>query len=443
MSRHNRNLLSGIVALSVVVRILAAFYLGDTLQGLPGIADQYSYHTLAERVVEGHGFTFGELWWPLTRAGEPTAHWSYLYTLYLAGVYSLFGATPIAARLIQVIIVGILQPILTFQLGRLAFDERVGLAAAGWSAIYIYFVYYAAALMTEAFYITAILAGLYIVIRAMQSMDPQGRLGAHSRFKSISPWVAWLGITLGVAILLRQVMLLILPILFLWVFWWKKWQSTPFILGVLAVVGIMILPITLFNLTRFEEFVLLNTNAGFAFFWANHPIYGSQFIPILPTRMSSYANLIPAELRHLGEAALDRALLQRGFQFVIEDPIRYVQLTVSRIPVLFQVLPSTDSSALSNISRVMSFGLLLPFTLIGLVQSALDWGHATVEQKRIRVMLLGFTTAYVMIHLLSWALIRYRLPVDAVMILFASVGLFTVIGWWSRKTSQDAPAPSV
>ncbi|MEM8861308.1 MAG: hypothetical protein AAGD96_23540, partial [Chloroflexota bacterium] len=67
-----------ILAVSVLLRLGSAFYLGNEVSLLPGIYDQISYHSLAIRVIDGHGFTFGVPWWPVTQAGEPTAHWSYL-----------------------------------------------------------------------------------------------------------------------------------------------------------------------------------------------------------------------------------------------------------------------------------------------------------------------------------------------------------------------------
>ena len=133
--KDQTRILGGIIVLSVVLRILAALYLGDPVVDLPGTADQVSYHNLALRVMGGHGFTFGESWWPMTPAGEPTAHWSFLYTFYLVAVYSLFGGHSLAARLIQAVLVGVLHPYLTFLIGKRVFSAKVGLWAAGLTAL--------------------------------------------------------------------------------------------------------------------------------------------------------------------------------------------------------------------------------------------------------------------------------------------------------------------
>ncbi len=69
-----RSALITILVFSSILRIGVAFYMGGSVEALPGIADQKTYHVLAQRVLNGHGFSFPEPWWPATRAGEPTAH---------------------------------------------------------------------------------------------------------------------------------------------------------------------------------------------------------------------------------------------------------------------------------------------------------------------------------------------------------------------------------
>ena len=159
-----RFLLILIIGVSVLIRVITAVYLGDKVVVLPGTMDQISYHNLALRVLAGHGFSFGVGWWPATPANHPTAPWSFLFTMYLVLVYFIFGPHPLIARLIQAILVGVIQPYLTFKIGQKIFGDWVGLIAAFLSAIYIYFIYYSATLMTEPFYITSILWALFLLI---------------------------------------------------------------------------------------------------------------------------------------------------------------------------------------------------------------------------------------------------------------------------------------
>jgi hypothetical protein len=288
--------------------------------------------------------------------------------------------------------------------------------------------------MTETFYIIAI----------MFTLDLAGQLGQasnktqNSKLKTQNSkfnlqWV-FLGLALAMTVLLRQVFLLFIPILFLWLLWRSYryqarsvWVMTGILTGATLILLLSIAPWTYRNYQAFGQFVLLNTNAGFAFYWGNHPIHGYNFISILPAGGPSYQDLIPAELRHLNEAELDRALLKLSLTNITEDPVRYLMLSLSRIKDYFKFWPSADSSLISNLSRLFSFAFFLPLMLYGLLYSFRR--SLSIEN----LILYLFIASYTAIHLLSWALIRYRLPVDAVLLIFASVAILDVQAKLTRR----------
>jgi hypothetical protein len=451
--RTDNRWLAVIVAVAIGLRLAAVFVLGDRIEVLPGIFDQVSYHNLALRLLGGHGFTFGQAWWPITAAGTPTAHWSYLYTLWLTALYAAFGPHPIAARLVQAVTTGALLPLLTYRVARQAMPgpaapgqpHWIAVIAAAWTAGYGYFIYYDAAIMTEGFYLVGILWVLDASLRLTATRVPPA--APSSRTEHTSPhWWTWLelGLALAITVYLRQVFLGFVPFLLAWLVAlemasagetirsrlaaaWR--QSARSIALAVLTAGALIAPVTTFNYHQFGRFVLLNTNAGYAFFWANHPIYGDHFVGILPNNRP-YTELIPAELVPLGqnEAALEAALFQRGIGFIVQDPARYLRLSFSRIPVYFIFWPSAESGLLSNIARVFSFGLALPFMLAGLALWLADirrrgrqpLAHLFAQRGALLVL---FMSVYSLIHLLSWALPRYRLPVDAVGLIFAARAL--------------------
>jgi hypothetical protein len=218
-----------------------------------------------------------------------------------------------------------------------------------------------------------------------------------------------------------------------------NWRVLAGLFGATGIIVILIAPWTIRNYRAFGTFVPLNTNAGFAFFWGNHPIYGTRFVGILPPDGPTYGDLIPDELRHLNEAELDRALLKRGLGFVADDPGRYVLLSLSRTREYFKFWPSSDSGLLSNISRVGSFAICLPFILYGLWASIKLVRQPKWPGQRSAIILLYlFVIVYTSIHLLTWTLIRYRLPVDAVLLIFAALGIENL----ARRFRLLSPAPS-
>ena len=479
-------LLWAIILLGVSLRVASALYQGDAVTAMPGVFDQISYHKLALRVMEGNGFSFDTGWWPATSAYQPTAHWSFLYVLFLAGIYFVVGPMPLVPKLIQAVLTGIFIPLITWRIGRRLFGQRVGLVSATLTAFYAYFVYYAGALVTESFFTLAVLWALDI---STALADPSNR---QCSGKELKPWV-YLGLAFAAAALLRQTILLLVPFVLAWIGWQVRrpapsespllggdrrlqpsgvgrgdsQQPTPTPLqrrGIIAswysrqnpllggdrrlqpsgvgrstktpvvpllsrmtltvlIVFAFILPWTVRNYRVFGQFVLLNTNAGFAFFWGNHPIHGTEFIPLLP----DYGALIPRELHGLNEAQMDRALLQRGIAFVLQDPTRYFLLSVSRAREYFKIWPSQGSSVLSNYARVLSFGLCLPFLLSGLllallvVSGRISYGH---QQDSSGILLLILVSGlYSLIYFMTWTLVRYRLPVDAITMPFTALSM--------------------
>jgi 4-amino-4-deoxy-L-arabinose transferase-like glycosyltransferase len=324
----------------------------------------------------------------------------------------------------------VLHPWLCWRIGNRLFGEPAGLTAALLTAVYGYFIYYAGALMTEAFFILAV---LWVMDLATLLASRELEAIAKTRLS----WIC-LGIALGASVLLRQVFLLFTPILLAWFLYilrtGDQWKSRKgFASGILTAgfaMLLMILPWSVRNYFVFKQFVLLNNNAGFAFFWGNHPIHGTEFIPVFREN-ATYGALIPEEIRKLDEASMDHRLLQEGLRFVAQDPQRYLKLSLSRTKEYFRFWPSGDSNLAGNLVRFLSFGLYLPFMILGIVVVCVSClkGQTLIatDLKKLpfngHLLLLLFVVCYTLIHLLTWSLIRYRLPVDGILILYAAAGV--------------------
>jgi 4-amino-4-deoxy-L-arabinose transferase-like glycosyltransferase len=401
-----------ILAAAVLIRIPVALLMGDQVTELPGIQDQISYDALARSLLDGRGYSFTENWYPFTPANTPTAHWSFLYPLYLAGTYAITGYHPLVARLLQAVVGSALLCFLVYKIGRRVVNEETGLVAAGLAAVYGYFIYYNVALMTETFSIVLVLLTLYLSIELKEN-------------PTTIRWVG-LGVALGLAALLRQTVLLFAPFLLFWLYlelrirgirWW--YFSLPVITMLLFVS-----PWTLRNYLVYRGFLLLNSNAGYALYASNNPNLESDW------RNEFVVVPVPEELAGQNEAELDRALTQKGLEYILADPKRSLWLNLDKALEYFRFWPSSDSSRISNLNRVLSFGLYLPFMVLGLGISVSRW--------RNFVPLYLFMVIHTGIHLLSWPSPRYRLPVDAVLIVFAGLALTELarqLKTWRRNLS--------
>jgi len=411
---RSKQLLTLILLAAILVRLLIALYMGDQVTVLPGIHDQVSYDALARSLLAGRGYTFSKNWYPFTPANTPTAHWSFIYPLYLAGMYSITGYHPLAARIVQGVVGGALICFLVYRIGRRVVDEDTGLVGAGLAAIYGYFVYYNVALMTETFFIVFVLFSLYL------SLELKER-------PTVTRWIL-LGLTLGMAALFRQTILLFVPFLLLWLLfearkrevrWWHF--TLP-----IVVIALLIAPWTVRNYLIYHQFLPLNSNAGYAFYASNNPNLGTDWrneLVVVP---------VPEELVGQNEAKLNQALTLKGFEFIIADPLRYLWLNLDKTLEYFKFWPSSDSSIISNLGRVLSFGLYLPFMLLGLGLSLSRW--------RSFVPLYLFMIIHTGIHLLSWPALRYRLPVDAVLMVFAGLTLIELANQFKTWRRDHSPA---
>jgi 4-amino-4-deoxy-L-arabinose transferase-like glycosyltransferase len=393
----HKQLLSLILVAAVLIRIPIALYMGDQVTVLPGIHDQLSYDALARSLLAGRGYSFTEKWYPFTPANTPTAHWSFIYPLYLAGIYAVTGYHPLAARLFQGAVGGALICILIYLIGRRVVNEDTGLVSAGLAAVYGYFIYYSVALMTETFFIVLVLLSLYLSLEIKEK-------------PALARWLL-LGLALGMASLLRQTVLLFVPFLLFWLFWELIGRGVRWWYFTIPVVVIllMIAPWTVRNYRVYHQFLPLNSNVGYALFASNHPHLGTDW------RNDEIVVPVPEELAGQNEAELNQALTRKGIEFILADPKRYVGLTMDKTLEYFKFWPSSDSSPISNLNRVLSFGLYLPFMILGLCLSFSRW--------RNFLPLYLFIVIHTGIHLLSWPALRYRLPVDAVLMVFAGLTL--------------------
>jgi hypothetical protein len=149
---------------------------------------------------------------------------------------------------------------------------------------------------------------------------------------------------------------------------------------------------------------------------AQHPMHGTNF-------QEFAAAPLPEGWGGRPEPELDRDLMRLGLQFVLDDPVRYLLLSLSRARAFFEFWPTPDTVPLHNLGRTGSFGLLLPFMLYGLY---LGIRHSTfdIPDSRFQIsLLLLFAAFYTVLHLLTWAMVRYRLPVDAMLLPFAALAL--------------------
>jgi hypothetical protein len=223
----------------------------------PAVEDGHYYDVLARRLAEGHGYTW---LWP-DGAVTYAAHYPVGYPSLLALAYGALGASAGVAMLVNAI-VGALAA-----WGAHAMVDGEGVArwrplAAGLVvALHPALVPYTAAVMTEG--VTAAL------VVAAAGMAARARGGGRA-------WVAAVGLTMGVAVLVRPQSLLLAPVIgVLAVGAGAGWRArTARAIGVTVLALAVVAPWTARNCVRMHRCAMVSVNGGWNLLIGAHTTTG-------------------------------------------------------------------------------------------------------------------------------------------------------------------------
>ena len=399
--------------------------------------DQELYIRLAGGILEGRGLSFsadeaaakhsrapgdaiGRSWsgtedlvFGIARAGEPTATVEPGYPMLLAGAFALLG--PISGGVF-------LLNTLFFLAGAFAVRWMVnhrwgprpaGLAAVLW-AIYPPFIYYTAYAMTEAAHVSLLAVALALLDRADERRV----------------WAAAAGAAMGALFLLRATALLLLPFLVVWLFW-SLGRSRGFAAALgrtglmLATFCLLLVPWVARNAFELGRPVIMPTKGSLNLWMRNNPraleVEGIGVPDWVESRTVRRDLLEYPELPfEAGELERSDALGRRAMGFAMRNPLLVGWLVPVRLGGFMDLSPGSGATGLA---QLLLFGGV---TLLGCAGLYLHRRSRTAQ-----LLALAFI-AYALIHSLAHGGVRYRLPVDTVMIVGTAL-LGTRFLWGSRE----------
>lgn len=403
-------LLMAILAIAFAARLGVSFYLGETLN----FQDSREYHALASQLAESRSYQ---------AEGKPTAYWPPGYPFFLALVYSLFGSSITAARIVQSAI-GSLSCFLVYLIGLRILGRRPALLAAAICALYPLLVYSSAALLPSSIKTCLIACVVLFSLRAWKS-------GSGSR-------AVLAGVFAAGAVLVAPSILPTVLIIALWVAWHDV--SRPG-LGKLVPVLLMLLPIvlcvgawTLRNYNVLGRPVLVSTNGGFNLWLGNHPDVTAETGNRMTPRMQRELGTVYA--RHKNEAERDSVLYDMGTRYISEDPMRFLKLWAAKAVNLWRLAPRpmTEVELAGGKERLLSlfsYGLLLPFAAFWLIRSIKNRSEA----RLILLMFIAFTAT----HAVFITKVRFRIPIDPYVIVCAAGGLVALFDFVRARISRRSP----
>lgn len=389
-----------------------------------GLDDMFQYDMLARSIVSGNGFRWYaqediqrvkqfidiDFIGDYDPRGVLTSFRAPGYPTFLAGIYALSGMEwrLFAARFVQALLGATLAP-MTYLLSRRLFPKREDVAVFAGIALAIYpmLVLYPLALATETLFIPLVLAGTLLLLRAAESRRALDFLLAGAIF--------------GAATLTRSVIFgfVLLAILWIW-FVAKQWRGAAyFALAVLA----LVLPWTIRNTLLHHRLTFVENSFGYNFHMGFHPEGTGTF------QFGISLELVP----YLDDAVRNEIGMQRGWQFIRQDPGRVPQLVLNKLGYFFSLERRAltyfySNNFFGNIPTLLLIALFLlfalPFPIIAtLAAAAVPFVQVTKERLLIYLLVVG----YLFPHLVLIAEERFHVA------LVPMIAIFAGYAWCGRK----------
>jgi 4-amino-4-deoxy-L-arabinose transferase-like glycosyltransferase len=217
----------------------------------PSIVDEQHYLTLAANVAEGNGFGWD--------ANTPTSIRPPLYPFFIAGVWTLTGASnPQTVRWAQIPL-ALLSILLLYLLGRRWFDGRTALVASASLALYPGLLFSGVLILTETLFVMLLLLFLLAV--------------AHVERRATIPVAAVAGAALGLAALARSILWPFIVVLTIMMWWWAgraRVRRLPLIAGLLVGYAIVIGPWAIRNTQLQRTVTVVDTMGGLNLLMGNY-----------------------------------------------------------------------------------------------------------------------------------------------------------------------------
>lgn len=195
------------------------------------MSDATMYDTLGLNLAKGYGYVDENL--ELTMGREPA------YPFFLALVYSIAGHNYSLIRFAQIILF-LLTVIFTYKIAKIVFDKEAAGCAMIMTAFFPPLVNYPAYILSETLFTFLLALFVFFCMKL------------YTNNKSVYYFLS--GVTLGILMLCKSVMLFFIPVLFLWGILFSKSRMRIFLM-ILVSMGIA-LPWMYRNYIKFDTFAL-------------------------------------------------------------------------------------------------------------------------------------------------------------------------------------------
>lgn len=396
--------------------------------------DRDGYRQIAEHLLAGHGYAWGE---PL----EATAYRPPLYPLLLAGIFALGGGT-LAVGIVQALLGGA-TVWLVERIGRRLNLGAGSLVAAGLVAVDPLALQNTVLVMTETL-------SLFLVTLLMW-VHLEFRVPAHCRGRGIAA-SALVGLIYGLCCLCRPTFLVLIPLTA--VYWVGReiyafpakpdanrknsrrretWVSRA-VLGIAVL--LTLLPWTWRNALLLGKATPATTHGGYTLLLANNPVYYAEVVHG-PWRavwsgesLAAWQEQLELQMQKelpppADEVARDRWMYARAVENICRQPGSFLLATFERAWRFWDVTPRGNQ--VSAFPKVIIWGIA-GYYIICNISALMAIGSIWKSGCENWLLPLGLVVSLMAVHLFYWTDMRMRAPLIGIVALLATRGIQTLAG---------------
>ena len=387
----NKKILFGICVFGFFLRLGYVFFAGTELV----YPDEHRFLEEAESILAGTGL----------QANGRYGHDMPLTALLIAAVLFISGGSALAVK----IFFGFLSTITIFLVGRLAFvlskDNQSAILAAGICAVYPFFIFYSFLILSETLF-------LFLFVLFLSILFDEDSSGVSQ------------GISAGLMHLTKPIFFYFFPIIWLWQYFFQKMPVRK-ILTIALIMGVVVSPWAIRNFLIFDGLVLNTASSGHILWEGNNPWNNTGGVSGTFQDSDAWLEVVPEGLTELEE---DQWKKNQAINFVKRNPVVFVENGIRKFLRLWSLWPNSvdHQSWIYKAISIFSFGPILLLSLIGF------W--VLKENRREIVLIVGLVGYITLLHVATLGSIRYRLPLEPIMIVIASMTLKTFYTRYNGKS---------
>ncbi len=370
------------------------------------------------------------------------------YPLFVAAIYAVCGYSVKAVLVVQSVLGGA-TGLLVYLLGRKLVGGRCGLIAAGLLAVDPLSVGFSAAFLTEALFTFLLVFALWAMTAFVSLMvtprsDERGHPLVWENPKS--PWgrivvgllfaffLAAMPFELGVLwttmVFVRASVLWCLPLLVLCSIWMtgRRNSGAIYILIFSWIVGMCFVGMwVLRNYQEFDRWPIMTTLEGISLYEAVYPEADGG------PRQNKIA--LPAEMAGMNDAERDQEWSRRAWGYIRSDPLRIAPLAVVKVGRTWSPWFNAEGFSARPIQWAMGLWYI-PLLILAAMGVVATFGNTLKRELRTWVLLLIPVVYFTGVHALFLGSVRYRVPLEPIICIFAALGLLKVGKWVRRGKPQ-------